>query len=259
SSDAEDATPVSYASKRKYKLRLISSDAEDATPVSYASKRKYKLRLLGVHEDHEDDENAEIGVSLHAHIRLLSYISIFSYLIPVIIFLSCKSNKLLSGWLSVSHFITAILLYVLFHKFTRIRFYKLSYRIAFTSIIVLFLIKYLWIFHPSIFSKVNTININYTAVINKLEKLNLKDKEIICDNQMVYANLKILKPEWNLSYFKNKQERAKIKKEIPDLIKQEIKAPYLHNKSHQNKNTIILFFLHNTILKNSLESQAVRD
>ncbi|MFM7457550.1 MAG: dihydrofolate reductase family protein, partial [bacterium] len=62
SSDAEDATPVSYASKRKYKLRLISSDAEDATPVSYASKRKYKLRLLGVHEDHEDDENAEIGV-----------------------------------------------------------------------------------------------------------------------------------------------------------------------------------------------------
>ncbi|MFM7457473.1 MAG: glycosyltransferase family 39 protein, partial [bacterium] len=46
SSDAEDATPVSYASKRKYKLRLISSDAEDATPVSYASKRKYKLRLL---------------------------------------------------------------------------------------------------------------------------------------------------------------------------------------------------------------------
>ncbi|MFM7457714.1 MAG: putative inorganic carbon transporter subunit DabA, partial [bacterium] len=35
----------------------ISSDAEDATPVSYASKRKYKLRLLGVHEDHEDDEN----------------------------------------------------------------------------------------------------------------------------------------------------------------------------------------------------------
>ncbi|MEB3314746.1 MAG: hypothetical protein VKK32_00830 [Candidatus Melainabacteria bacterium] len=28
--------------------------------MSYASKRKYKLRLLRVHEDHEDDENAEI-------------------------------------------------------------------------------------------------------------------------------------------------------------------------------------------------------
>ncbi|MFM7458883.1 MAG: hypothetical protein ACKO3R_09550 [bacterium] len=30
--------------------------------MSYASKRKYKLRLLGVHEDHEDDENAENGL-----------------------------------------------------------------------------------------------------------------------------------------------------------------------------------------------------
>ena len=41
---------------------VISSDAESATLVSHASKRKYKLRLLKVHEDHEDDENAEIGV-----------------------------------------------------------------------------------------------------------------------------------------------------------------------------------------------------
>lgn len=180
-------------------------------------------------------------------LRLLSYVSLFSYLIPVIIFLLCKSNKLLSGWLSVSHFITAILIYMLFHKFSHLRFYKLSYRIALASIIVLFFIKYLWIFHPNIFSKVNTININYTAVINELEKLNLKDKEIICDNQMIYANLKILKPEWSLSYFKNKQERAKTKKQIPDLKKQQIKAPYLHNKSHQNKNTTILFFLHNKL------------
>jgi 4-amino-4-deoxy-L-arabinose transferase-like glycosyltransferase len=180
-------------------------------------------------------------------LRLLSYISFFSYLIPVIIFLLCKSNKLLSGWLSVSHFITAILIYMLFHKFSRIRFYKFSYRIALASITVLFLIKYLWVFHPSIFSKVNTININYTAVINELEKLNLEDKEIICDNQMIYANLKILKPEWSLSYFKNKQERAKAKKQMPDLKKQQIKAPYLHNKSHQNKNTTILFFLHNKL------------
>ena len=180
-------------------------------------------------------------------LRLLSYISFFSYLIPVIIFLLCKSNKLPSGWLSVSHFITAILIYMLFHKFSRIRFYKFSYRIALASITVLFLIKYLWVFHPSIFSKVNTININYTAVINELEKLNLEDKEIICDNQMIYANLKILKPEWSLSYFKNKQERAKAKKQMPDLKKQQIKAPYLHNKSHQNKNTTILFFLHNKL------------
>jgi len=108
-------------------------------------------------------------------------------------------------------------MYMLFHKFSHLRFYKLSYRIALASIIVLFFIKYLWIFHPNIFSKVNTININYTAVINKLEKLNLEDKEIICDNQMIYANLKILKPEWSLSYFKNKQERAKTKKQISDL------------------------------------------
>jgi enolase-phosphatase E1 len=30
--------------------------------MSYASKRKYKLDLSSLHEDHEDDENAEIGV-----------------------------------------------------------------------------------------------------------------------------------------------------------------------------------------------------
>ncbi|MEB3314993.1 MAG: cytochrome c biogenesis protein CcsA [Candidatus Melainabacteria bacterium] len=47
--------------------RVISSDAEHARQVSYASKRKYKLDLSSLHEDHEDDENAEIGVSLHAH------------------------------------------------------------------------------------------------------------------------------------------------------------------------------------------------
>lgn len=182
-----------------------------------------------------------------SRLSLLSYISFFSYLIPVIIFLLCKSNKLLSGWLSVSHFITAILIYMLFHKFSRIRFYKFSYRIALTSIIFLFFIKYVWVFHPNIFSKVNTININYTAVINKLEKLNLKDKEIICDNQMIYANLKILKPEWSLSYFKNKQDKVKTKEQIPDLKKQQIKAPYLHNKLHQDKNTIVLFFLHNKL------------
>ena len=48
--------------RRTNDRNVISSDAEDATPVSYASKRKYKLRLLNAHEDHEDDENAEIGV-----------------------------------------------------------------------------------------------------------------------------------------------------------------------------------------------------
>ena len=59
---------------------VISSDAEDATPVSYASKRKYKLRLLRVHEDHEDDENAEIGVRQQwqdAVLALRSYVNTY--------------------------------------------------------------------------------------------------------------------------------------------------------------------------------------
>ena len=67
--EAEDGRVAKRTSSRPRRTNdrsAISSDAEDATPVSYASKRKYKLRLLGVHEDHEDDENAEIGVSLHA-------------------------------------------------------------------------------------------------------------------------------------------------------------------------------------------------
>jgi hypothetical protein len=47
---------------------VISGDAEDASHVSgsYPSKQKYKLDSSSLHEDHEDDENAEIGVSLHA-------------------------------------------------------------------------------------------------------------------------------------------------------------------------------------------------
>ena len=45
-------------------VRVISSDAEDASHVSgsYPSKQKYKLDSSSLHEDHEDDENAEIEV-----------------------------------------------------------------------------------------------------------------------------------------------------------------------------------------------------
>ncbi|MFM7458123.1 MAG: ABC transporter ATP-binding protein [bacterium] len=49
-------------------VRVISGDAEDASHVngSYPSKQKYKLDSSSLHEDHEDNENAEIGVPLHA-------------------------------------------------------------------------------------------------------------------------------------------------------------------------------------------------
>ena len=49
-------------------LRVISGDAEDAKHAngSYPSKQKYKLDESSLHEDHEDDENAEIEVWLHA-------------------------------------------------------------------------------------------------------------------------------------------------------------------------------------------------
>ncbi|MFZ4085055.1 MAG: ATP-binding protein [Vampirovibrionia bacterium] len=43
-------------------VRVISSDAEHVRQVSYVSKRKYKLDLSSLHEDYEDDENAEIIV-----------------------------------------------------------------------------------------------------------------------------------------------------------------------------------------------------
>ena len=50
-------------------VRVISGDAKDASHVngSYPSKQKYKLDLLSLHEDHEDDENAEIGVRQQCH------------------------------------------------------------------------------------------------------------------------------------------------------------------------------------------------
>ncbi|MBU6196800.1 MAG: hypothetical protein KGO93_04445 [Cyanobacteria bacterium REEB446] len=51
-------------------VRVISSDAEHARQVSYASKRKYKLDLSSLHEDHEDDENAEIEVCEQALLGL---------------------------------------------------------------------------------------------------------------------------------------------------------------------------------------------
>ena len=47
---------------------VISGDAEDASHISGScpSKQKYKLDSSSLHEDHEDDENAGIGVRLHA-------------------------------------------------------------------------------------------------------------------------------------------------------------------------------------------------
>ena len=51
-------------------VRVISGDAEDASHVSgsYPSKQKYKLDSSSLHEDHEDDENAEIGVREQCHL-----------------------------------------------------------------------------------------------------------------------------------------------------------------------------------------------
>jgi len=50
--------------------RVISSDAEDASHLcgSYPSKQKYKLDSSSLHEDHEDDENAEIEVRQQSHL-----------------------------------------------------------------------------------------------------------------------------------------------------------------------------------------------
>jgi len=65
------AEQTSSRLRRTNDRSVISGDAETCeTKVSYASKRKYKLRLLRVHEDHEDDENAEIGVRQQSHHRL---------------------------------------------------------------------------------------------------------------------------------------------------------------------------------------------
>jgi len=38
-----------------------------AKRTSSRLRRTNDRSVLGVHEDHEDDENVEIGVSLHAH------------------------------------------------------------------------------------------------------------------------------------------------------------------------------------------------
>ncbi|MFM7457250.1 MAG: hypothetical protein ACKO3R_01115 [bacterium] len=43
-----------------------------AKRTSSRLRRTNDRSALGVHEDHEDDENAEIGVSLHAHSVLKS-------------------------------------------------------------------------------------------------------------------------------------------------------------------------------------------
>jgi enolase-phosphatase E1 len=66
-SNQDDCTVAERANSRLRRtndrsVRVISSDAENVRQVSYSSKRKYKLDLSSLHEDHEDDENAEIGV-----------------------------------------------------------------------------------------------------------------------------------------------------------------------------------------------------
>ena len=65
----KDGTIAERASSRLRRtndrsVRVISGDAEDASHVSgsYPSKQKYKLDSSSLHEDHEDDENAEIEV-----------------------------------------------------------------------------------------------------------------------------------------------------------------------------------------------------
>jgi predicted ATP-dependent serine protease len=67
--EQSDGTAHKRASSRPRRtndrsVRVISSDAEDASHVSgsYPSKQKYKLDLSSLHEDHEDNENAEIEV-----------------------------------------------------------------------------------------------------------------------------------------------------------------------------------------------------
>jgi Kef-type K+ transport system membrane component KefB len=64
-------------------VRVISSDAEDASHVSgsYPSKQKYKLDLSSLHEDHEDDENAENGVVQRSLEEYIQPISMF--LVPI--------------------------------------------------------------------------------------------------------------------------------------------------------------------------------
>jgi N-acetylmuramic acid 6-phosphate etherase len=63
-----DGTVVERASSRLRRTNdrsgVISGDAEDASHISgsYPSKQKYKLDSSSLHEDHEDDENAENGV-----------------------------------------------------------------------------------------------------------------------------------------------------------------------------------------------------
>jgi N-acetylmuramic acid 6-phosphate (MurNAc-6-P) etherase len=63
-----DGTVAERASSRLRRTSdrsgVISGDAEDASHVSgsYPSKQKYKLDSSSLHEDNEDDENAEIGV-----------------------------------------------------------------------------------------------------------------------------------------------------------------------------------------------------
>ncbi|MEB3314684.1 MAG: hypothetical protein VKK32_00515 [Candidatus Melainabacteria bacterium] len=45
---------------------LLGSNGRVAKRTSSRLRRTNDRSALGVHEDHEDDENAEIGVSLHA-------------------------------------------------------------------------------------------------------------------------------------------------------------------------------------------------
>lgn len=179
-------------------------------------------------------------------LKLLALISLFSYLIPVIIFLICKSEKLLSGWLAVSHFITAIYLYLLLEQFAKKRYYTFSRRLAYLIICTLFTIKYLWIFQPDLFEKKNTVNINYKKLSELIEQSLGKDylfkHRLICEDKMIYVNLKILNKDWNLDYFKDTKEKKELIKDF-HLEKLELPYSFLHSDNIQNKNKSLKFFI----------------
>jgi len=198
---------------------------------------KFKAKALGLKYQINEQKK---------DLKLLAWISFFSYLVPVSIFLICKSEKLISGWLSVSHFITAIYLYLLLEQFAKKRYYSLSRRLAYIIILVLFLIKYLWIFQADLFEKKNTININYKVISKSIEQslgeAYLLKNTLICEDKMIYVNLKILNKEWNLDYFKDNKEKKELIQNY-NFKKLEIPYSFLHSHNIQNKNKTLKFFI----------------
>lgn len=144
--------------------------------------------------------------------RELTYISLVSYLAPVLIFLFNKAGKLAGGWLAVSHFISVIMIFTILKPFFKEKIKKILQYIFLLVNIVFFMIKASWLFLPDIHPKIHRLNIPYKSFNQRIKKnIDLNSYQFkICDDQIISANLNNLNANNDYLTINTRKEISKL-------------------------------------------------